>query len=69
MTLEELREYNKIVIESAEEVSKPWKWATIILAIILLSMVSLYFFNPTEVVVNQDFNNHDSIGTTNNQKG
>lgn len=69
MTFEELKEYNKLVIDTAETVAKPWKWATFILAGLLAGMVALYFFCPAEVEVKQDFNGTNSIGTTNYQKG
>lgn len=69
MELEELRKYNQLVIDSAKEVAKPWKWATSILAILLGLMVALYFLYPASVDVDQIFNGQKSIGTTNNQKG
>ena len=69
MTPEEIREYNKIVIDVSEKMVKPWKWSTIILSLLLAGMVCLYFFNPTVVEVEQNFDGSNSIGTVNNQKG
>ena len=67
MNIEEFKEYNKLVIEASREVSRPWKWATIILSLLLLCMVSIYFLCPSEVVVEQSNNN--SIGSSNNNEG
>lgn len=69
MNIEELKEYNRLVIEASKEVSKPWKWTTIILSILLGGMISLYFLCPSEIVVDQTFDGSNSIMTTNNQKG
>lgn len=69
MTFEELKQYNALVITTAKEVARPWKWATLILAGLLAGMIILYFTCPAEVEVKQDFNGTNSIGTTNYQKG
>lgn len=69
MTPEEIREYNKIVIDVSEKMVKPWKWSTIILSVLLAGMVCLYFFKLTVVEVEQNFDGSNSIGTVNNQKG
>lgn len=61
MTPEEIREYNKIVIEVSEQMVRPWKCATIILALLLIGMLCLYFFNPINIDVDQTAN--DSINT------
>lgn len=63
MTPEEIREYNKIVIEVSEKMVKPWKWSTCILFILLVGMLCLYFFNPTTIDIDQTAN--DSINTYN----
>lgn len=63
MELEELKAYNKLVIDSAKEVAQPWKWATITLAILLSLMVALYFLCPANVDVEQ--NNLNSKETIN----
>ena len=54
MTPQEIREYNKIVIEVAENISKPWKWATFILAGLLAGFVAFHFLCPAEVEVEQE---------------
>ena len=54
MNIEELKEYNKIVIESAKECAKPWKLTTFILAGLLAGMIVLYFLCPENVSVDQD---------------
>ena len=56
MTFEELKQYNKLVIDTAETVAKPWKWATFILTGLLLAMIILYFTCPAEVEVNANKN-------------
>lgn len=61
MTPEEIKEYNKIVIDVSEKMIKPWKWSTIILGLLLAGMVCLYFFNPVSIDVDQTAN--DSINT------
>lgn len=53
MTPDEIREYNKIVIEVSEKMCKPWKWTTFILAGLLAGMITLYFFCPAEVEFEQ----------------
>lgn len=63
MELEELKAYNKLVIDSAKEVAQPWKWATITLAVLLGLMVALYFLCPANVDVEQ--NNLNSKETIN----
>lgn len=69
MNIEELKEYNRLVIDASKEVAKPWKWTTLILAFLLAGMVALYFLCPAEVSVEQNFDGKNSIGTTNNQNG
>ena len=49
MEIQDIKEYNKIVIEVAREVSLPWKWATFILSFLLAGMIILYFVCPAEV--------------------
>jgi len=61
MAPEEIREYNKIVIEVSEKMIRPWKWSTIILSLLLAGMVCLYFFNPVVIDVDQTAN--DSVNT------
>ena len=56
MTFEEIKQYHKLVIENAETVAKPWKWATFILAALLFTMIILYFNCPAEVEVNANKN-------------
>lgn len=56
MTFEELKQYNALVITTAQEVARPWKWATFILAGLLAGMVALYFLCPAEVEVNANKN-------------
>ena len=67
MTIDELKEYNKLVIDASKEVSKPWKWSTFILTFLLTGMIAFYFLFPAEVSVQQTFDGQHSIGTTNNQ--
>ena len=69
MTPQEIREYNKIVIEVAEQTTKPWKWTTFILSCLLAGMICLYFFNPSVVEVDQSFDTNNSSNIINNQKG
>ena len=57
MTPEEIREYNKIVIDVSEHIATPWKWSTAILALLLAGMLCLYFFNPVSFDVDQTNNN------------
>ena len=57
MDVKDIKEYNKIVIDVAREVSKPWKWATFIMAFLLAGMLMLYLFNPSTVDIEQE-NNH-----------
>jgi len=54
MTFEEIKQYNAIVIEVSREVSKPWKWATFILAVLLAGFVSFHFLCPAEVEIGQE---------------
>ena len=56
MTPEEIKEYNKIVIEVAEKISKPWKWTTFILAVLLAGFVAFHFLCPVEIDLDQ-YNN------------
>lgn len=65
MDIQDIKEYNKIVIEVAREVSKPWKWATFILAGLLAGMMALYFFNPVVI----DFDANDNTESVISQKG
>lgn len=67
MTFEEIKQYNSIVIETAREIAKPWKWATLILAGLLAGMIILYFTCPAEVDINA--NNNDMKESVINQKG
>lgn len=69
MTFEEIKQYNKLVIDTANDIAKGWKWATFILGGLLLAMIILYFTCPAEVEVKQKFDGSNSIGTTNYQKG
>lgn len=61
MEIQDIKEYNKIVIEVAREVSKPWKWATFILAFLLAGMIVLYFLNPVEIDLDANNNNYSLI--------
>ena len=65
MDIQEVKEYNKIVIEVSKEMSRPWKWSTIILSLLLGGMIALYFFNPA--IVDLDANNNNDSNIT--QKG
>lgn len=65
MNIEELKEYNKIVIESAKECAKPWKWTTFILAGLLAGMIVLYFLCPSEISFDAT-NNDNSFVEQNN---
>ena len=56
--IQDIKEYNKIVIDVAKEVSKPWKWSTFILSLLLLCMLALYFFNPTTFDLDANNNNN-----------
>lgn len=67
MTFEEIKQYNAIVIETAREIAKPWKWTTFILAGLLGGMVALYFLCPANVTVSADKN--DMKESVINQKG
>ena len=69
MDIQDIKEYNKIVIEVAKEVSKPWKWSTFVLSLLLAGMVALYFFNPTVVDVDQKFDENNSTNIINKQNG
>lgn len=69
MDIQDIKEYNKIVIEVAKEVSKPWKWSTFVLSLLLAGMVALYFFNPTVVDVDQKFDANNSTNIINKQNG
>ena len=69
MNIEELREYNRLVVEASKEVSKPWKWTTIILSLLLGGVISLYFLCPSEFFLDKTFDGTNSIMATNNQKG
>ena len=61
MTPEDIREYNKIVIEVSEKMCKPWKWTTFILAGLLTGMMTLYFLNPVEIDLDANGNNYSLI--------
>ena len=63
MTPDEIREYNKIVIDVSEKMIRPWKLSTFILFFLLVGMLCLYFFNPTTVDIDQTAN--DSVNTYN----
>ena len=63
MDIQDIKEYNKIVIDVAKEVSKPWEWSTFILASLLGAMVALYFLNPVNLDVDQL--NNDTINSQN----
>lgn len=67
--IQDIKEYNKIVIDVAKEVSKPWKWSTFVLSLLLAGMLALYFLNPSVVDVEQNLNNSRSTNTVNSQKG
>lgn len=56
MTFDEIKQYNTLVISTAKEVARPWKWATLILTGLLAGMVALYFLCPAEVEVNANKN-------------
>ena len=56
MTFEEIKQYNALVISTAQEAAKPWKWATFILGGLLLAMIILYFTCPANVTVSADKN-------------
>lgn len=60
MNIEELKEYNRLVIDASKEVAKPWKWTTFILAFLLAGMVVLYFLCPAEVDLTAN-NNQGSL--------
>lgn len=67
MTFEEIKQYNKLVIDTANDIAKGWKWATLILAGLLAGMIILYFTCPTNVTVTADKN--DMKESVINQKG
>lgn len=67
MTFEEIKQYNKLVIDTANDIAKGWKWATFILGGLLLAMIILYFTCPTNVTVSADKN--DMKESVINQKG
>lgn len=69
MDIQDIKEYNKIVIDVAKEVSKPWKWSTFILSLLLAGMLALYFFAPTTVDFAQTFDSNKSNNIINNQNG
>ena len=53
MTVDEIQKYNKIVVETAREISQgyekalnAWKLATFILTFLLAGMISFYFLFP-----------------------
>ena len=56
MTPEEIREYNKIVIEVSERMVMPWKWATIIISVLLAGFMAFHFLCPAEVEIEQENN-------------
>ena len=57
MTPDEIKEYNKIVIDVSERLVKPWKWTTFILSVLLLGFMAFHFLCQEEVVVLQKNNN------------
>lgn len=59
MTIDELKEYNKLVIDASKEVSKPWKWSTFILTFLLAGMIAFYFLCPSTINLKQDNNFSD----------
>ena len=61
MDIQDIKEYNKIVIDVAKEVSKPWKWSTIILSLLLLGLVLIFFCNPTTLDLDANNNNNSFI--------
>ena len=61
MDIQDIKEYNKIVIEVAQEVSKPWKYATFILSFLLAGMIALYFLNPVEIDLDANNNNNSLV--------
>ena len=67
MTFEEIKQYNKLVIDTANDIAKGWKWATFILGGLLLAMIVLYFTCPANVTVSADTN--DMKESVINQKG
>ena len=67
MTFEEIKQYNKLVIDTANDIAKGWKWATFILGGLLLAMIVLYFTCPANVTVSADKN--DMKESVINQKG
>lgn len=56
MTPDEIREYNKIVIEVSEKMIKPWKWMTFILSVLLAGFMAFHFLCPAEVEIGQENN-------------
>ena len=60
MDIQDVKEYNKIVIDVAKEVSKPWKWSTFVLSLLLAGMLALYFLNPITFDVDQLNNNSNN---------
>lgn len=61
MTPEELKEYNKIVIDVSKEMSNPYKITTIILALLLLCMSVLYFVYPSQIELQANKNEKSHI--------
>lgn len=61
METQDIKEYNKIVIEVAREMSAPWKWATFILAGLLSGMIILYFVCPAEIELQANQNKESYI--------
>lgn len=66
MTADEIQKYNKIVVDTAKEIAqgyekalKAWKWATFILAFLLIGMIAFYFLCPSNINLNQDNNFSD----------
>ena len=65
MNIEELREYNKLVIEASKEVAKPYKITTFILAGLLAGMMALYFLCPSELYFEANENTKSLIEQNN----
>ena len=64
MDIQDVREYNKIVIEVSKEMSRPWKWSTVILSVLLAGMLALYFFNPASIDIEQLANESTNVQNT-----
>ena len=65
MNLNELREFNRLVLEASKEVVRPWKWTTFILSLLLFFMISLYFIFPSEISFDANLNENSIIEQNN----